>query len=66
LPELSLTSFLGSLPSSESRMMLAHHEDSIQSTASEVDRQLTAMLNENSLDFTSKFAHFASALNSTD
>lgn len=71
LPELSLTSFFGSLPSSsasaaESRMMLAHHEDSIQSTASEVDRQLTMMLNENSLDFSSKFAHLASALNSTD
>jgi hypothetical protein len=31
-----------------------------------VDRQLTMMLNENSLDFTSKFAQFASALNSAD
>ena len=71
LPELSLTSFFNTLPSSsasaaESRMMLAHHEDSIQSTASEVDRQLTMMLNENSLDFSSKFAHLASALNSAD
>ena len=67
LPELSLTSFLGTLPSSsDSRMMMHHHEDSIQSTGSEVDRQLSLMLNENSLDFTNKFAHLASALNSAD
>jgi len=67
LPELSLTSFLGALPSSsDSRLMLHHQEDSIQSTGSEVDRQLSLMLNENSLDFTSKFAHLASALNSAD
>jgi hypothetical protein len=74
LPELSLSSFLGSLPNdggvgahdSSSKMMMSHHEDSIQSTGSEVDRQLNLMLNENSLDFTSKFAHLASALNSTD
>ena len=71
LPELSLSSFLGSLPTENGATespskMLSHAEDSIQSTGSEVDRQLTMMLNENSLDFTSKFAHLASALNSTD
>ncbi len=74
LPDLSLSSFLGSLPTdggvgnneSPSKMLMSHQEDSIQSTGSEVDRQLSMMLNENSLDFTSKFAHLASALNSTD
>ena len=74
LPDLSLSSFLGSLPTdggvgnneSPSKMLMSHQEDSIQSTGSEVDRQLSMMLNENSLDFTSKFAHLTSALNSTD
>lgn len=39
-----------------------HNEDSqtsIISTSSEVDRQLTAMMNENSMDFTSKFRQLA-------
>ena len=77
LPELSLSSFLGSLPNdggvgvgahdSHSKMvMMSHHADSIQSTGSEVDRQLTLMLTENSLDFTARFARLTSALNSTD
>lgn len=41
---------------------LLHSEDSqtsIISTSSEVDRQLTAMMNENSLDFTSTFRQLA-------
>lgn len=72
LPELSLSSFLGSLPTdggvqeSPSKMMLCHHEDSMQSTGSEVDRQLSFMLTESSVDFTAKFAKLASALNSND
>jgi len=39
---------------------------SIISTNSEVDRQLTAMMNENSLDFTSKFRQLAKHVTSTD
>ena len=72
LPELSLSSFLGSLPTDNNGLtespskLLSHADDSIQSTGSEVDRQLTLMLNENSFDFTSKFARLASALNSSD
>lgn len=39
-----------------------HNEDSVQSTGSEVDRQLLSMMTENSVDFTSKFAKLASAV----
>lgn len=46
-----------------------NNEDSVQSTGSEVDRQLLSMMSENSIDFTSKFAKLASAVvghNSSD
>ena len=38
------------------------NEDSQQSTGSEVDRQLLSMMNENSVDFTSKFERLATAV----
>lgn len=46
--------------SSSSTAILNLNEDSAQSTTSEVDRQLNSMLNENSIDFTNKFAKLAS------
>jgi hypothetical protein len=64
LPDLS---FLGSLPGdglteSPSKMSLMHHDDSMHSTGSEVDRHVTLMLTESSVDFTAKFEKLASAI----
>ena len=72
IPDLS--SFLGNINSSgggtpqkekmnqQSASIISLNEDSVQSTGSEVDRQLLSMMGENSVDFTSKFAKLASAV----
>ena len=59
IPDLS--SFLGNIQSQQ-REKIIPNEDSVQSTGSEVDRQLFLMGMENSVDFTSKFAKLASAV----
>ena len=61
--ELSRSSLKIRYPSGEFPSHLMN-EDSQQSTGSEVDRQLLSMMNENSVDFTSKFAKLASAVTS--
>ena len=73
IPDLS--SFLGNInsaggttPQKENKVhhqqsaIISLNEDSVQSTGSEVDRQLLSMMGENSVDFTSKFAKLASAV----
>ena len=73
IPDLS--SFLGNInsasgttPQKENKLhhqqsaIISLNEDSVQSTGSEVDRQLISMMGENSVDFTSKFAKLASAV----
>ena len=71
IPDLS--SFLGNINSSgggtpqkekmnQQSAIISLNEDSVQSTGSEVDRQLLSMMGENSVDFTSKFAKLASAV----
>lgn len=62
-----LSSFLNTTPSKATSGSSQHHkmhvnEDSVQSTGSEVDRQLLSMMSESSVDFTSKFAKLASAV----
>jgi len=57
-------------PSKQSSVsVMQHNEDSqasVISTDSEVDRQLTAMMNENSMDFTSTFRALAKHVASSD
>jgi len=81
MPEISLNSLLnisssgggvGSRSATPSLMMRSntpvHHlinEDSSQSTGSEVDRHILSMMTESSVDFTSKFARLANAVNSS-
>ena len=60
IPDLS--SFLSNLNSKETVKVASMNEDSVQSTGSEVDRQLLSMMSESSVDFTSKFAKLASAV----
>ena len=70
IPDLS--SFLSNLnhtpnskeasTSSLKASLASMNEDSVQSTGSEVDRQLLSMMSESSVDFTSKFAKLASAV----
>jgi hypothetical protein len=47
---------------SGSSKVVAFNDDSVQSTGSEVDRQLLSMMTETSVDFTFKFAKLASAV----
>ncbi len=46
-------------PTKKTNSSVPANEDSVQSNGSEVDRQLFNMMNESSLDFTSKFAKLA-------
>lgn len=67
--DLSISSWSLNFDSPLKNLSLPFNEDSQNSTistVSEVDRQITAMMCENSIDFTSKFAKLAKHVDSTD